>query len=114
MTDWVKHVANDIGSVRKTVDVYEAHVLTLSYEVPQVYLPPAPPFFVLPVPFLDCDDLQQTKSNKALWQHLKGEAGGNTTMATYHGQLVNLWKYDFMLGSAALSCRFLQLGVCAS
>ena len=31
---------------------------TLSYEVPQVNLPPAPPFFVFPVPFLDCDDLQ--------------------------------------------------------
>ena len=31
---------------------------TLSYEVPQVNLPPAPPFFVFPVPFLDCEDLQ--------------------------------------------------------
>lgn len=38
--------------------------LTLSNEEPQVYLPPAPPFFVLPVPFLDCEDLQPSCINK--------------------------------------------------
>jgi len=41
--------------------IYSCH--TLSYEVPQVYLPPAPPFFVFPVPFLDCDDLHTCVQN---------------------------------------------------
>lgn len=36
--------------------IYSLH--TLSYELPHVNLPPAPPFFAFPVPFLDCEDLQ--------------------------------------------------------
>lgn len=50
------------------VGVYKAadqgRGLTLSKEVPQVYLPPAPPFFVFPVPFLDCEDLHHHKGSE--------------------------------------------------